>query len=216
VTTRQPRDIGSDDCVFQRVIGFDHIQREYWMMDYARYLLDQLDSAILLLAPTLDEIRLRNTHATALLHALGACAAVPPAALIATIESGLATATGAGFSQIVSLPTPAGRYAVRVRRLPSSRGVLVEATLAISHEHQRELAEALFARRGLSRRDSRIVARVCAGLSNVEIAHEMGLTCGTVRQYLSSIFAVFGVHSRTQLIGAIESLRSREAVEQKA
>lgn len=174
-------------------------------MDYARYLLDQLDSAILLLTPTLDEIRMHNAHATTLLRALGAAGDAPPSALVESIQSGLAAASGPGFSPAVTLPTPAGpRYAVRVRKLPSDAGVVALATLAVSHE--RELAEVLFARYGLSRRDSRIVALVRAGLSNAEIAREMKLQCGTVRQYLSAIFAVLGVHSRTQLIRAIESM----------
>jgi DNA-binding NarL/FixJ family response regulator len=176
-------------------------------MDYARYLLDQLDSAILLLAPTLDEIRLHNAHATALLQALGASGDgdAPPAALVSTIESGLASASGSDFSRAVALATPAGpQYSVRARQLPADGGVLALATIAISHE--RTLADVLFARYGLSRRDSRIVALVRAGLSNADIASEMNLQCGTVRQYLSAIFAVVGVRSRTQLIRVIESM----------
>ncbi|TMQ09502.1 MAG: helix-turn-helix transcriptional regulator [Deltaproteobacteria bacterium] len=177
------------------------------MMDYASYLLDQLDSAILLFTPSLDEIRLHNAHATALLHALGGSRDVPPCELISTIETGLAATSGSGFSRAVSLSTPAGlHYAVRARKLPSDRGVLALANLAVSQDG--ELAEVLFVRHGLSRRDSRIVGLVRAGLSNAEIAREMNLQCGTVRQYLSAIFAVFGVHSRTQLIRVIESMTS--------
>lgn len=35
---------------------------------------------------------------------------------------------------------------------------------------------------------------------------EMGLQHGTIRQYMTAIFSVFGVHSRTQLIRAVESM----------
>jgi DNA-binding CsgD family transcriptional regulator len=172
------------------------------MMDYARYLLDQLDSAVFLLTAALDEVRLHNARAATLLHDLGASGATPPVGLISAIEVGLASASGSQFSQPVPLATPTGaRYAVRARQLPSGRGVLALAAVVV--ERDRELADVLFARYGLSRRDARIVALVRAGLSNVEIAHEMGLRCGTVRQYMSAIFSVFGVHSRTQLISAI-------------
>ena len=177
------------------------------MMDQTRYLLDQLDCALLLLTPALDEIRLHNVRATALLHDLGATDAAPPLALTSSIEIGLASTTGASFSHAVPLATPAGaRYSVRARQLSSDRGVLALATLTVSRDRERELADVLFTRHGLSRRDSRIVALVRAGLSNGEIAREMGLQCGTVRQYMSAIFSVFGVRRRTQLISVIESM----------
>jgi DNA-binding CsgD family transcriptional regulator len=172
------------------------------MPDTARYVLDQLDSAILLLTPALDQVRFHNAGASALLRALGAAGDAPPPALITVVETGLASTPGSGFSPAVPLPTPDGaRYAVRARQLPSASGVVALATRIVSCE--RELADLLYARHGLSRRDSRIVAYVRAGLSNVEIAREMGLQCGTVRQYMS---AIFSVHRRTQLISAIESM----------
>jgi DNA-binding NarL/FixJ family response regulator len=175
------------------------------MRDTAHYVLDQLDSAIFLLAPALDRVRFDNAGASALLRALGVAGDAPPPALITAVESGLASTRGSGFSPAMPLSTPDGaRYAVRARQLPSASGVVVLATRIVSCE--RELADLLYTRHGLSRRDSRIVAYVRAGLSNVEIAREMGLQCGTVRQYMSAIFSVFGVHRRTQLISAIESM----------
>lgn len=57
----------------------------------------------------------------------------------------------------------------------------------------------------LSARDRKLVALVARGLRNREIAAELGITEGTVKVYLHSIFEKLGVASRTEL-----AIRARE------
>ena len=50
----------------------------------------------------------------------------------------------------------------------------------------------------LSPREKAIVARVAAGLTNRDIAGDLRLSPGTVKNYLSSALWKLGVHNRTQ------------------
>ena len=54
----------------------------------------------------------------------------------------------------------------------------------------------------LSPRESRVLRYVCEGLSNKEIAHQMGVTEHTAKAYLQQLFAKTGVRSRAQLVAA--------------
>ena len=51
----------------------------------------------------------------------------------------------------------------------------------------------------LSFREGQVVNLVCKAKLNKEIAHELQLTEGTVKEYLSRIFRKLGVSNRTQL-----------------
>jgi DNA-binding NarL/FixJ family response regulator len=54
-------------------------------------------------------------------------------------------------------------------------------------------------RRGLTARERQIVSLIRLGKANKEIAHELHLTEGTVKEYLSRIFRKLEVHNRTEL-----------------
>ena len=53
--------------------------------------------------------------------------------------------------------------------------------------------------RALSPRQREVAWAVARGLSNAQIASELGLTEGTVKAYLKDIFRNVGVSNRTQL-----------------
>ncbi|GHF65025.1 DNA-binding CsgD family transcriptional regulator [Deinococcus metalli] len=53
--------------------------------------------------------------------------------------------------------------------------------------------------RGLSDRNAQVLALVAEGLTNRDISARLGLSDRTVRNYLTQMFAVLDVHSRTQL-----------------
>ena len=58
-------------------------------------------------------------------------------------------------------------------------------------------------RRGvLTAREQRIVTLVCEGLSNKEIARELGLSEGTVKQHVHSILVKTGLRNRGEIIVA--------------
>jgi len=51
----------------------------------------------------------------------------------------------------------------------------------------------------LSLRQKQVVALVCKAKQNKEIAYELNLTEGTVKEYLNRIFRKLGVSNRTEL-----------------
>lgn len=53
---------------------------------------------------------------------------------------------------------------------------------------------------GLTKRQHQVLARLCQGLSNKEIARDMNLTHNTVKTHISAIFKALNVMSRTQAI----------------
>lgn len=54
--------------------------------------------------------------------------------------------------------------------------------------------------RSLTPLERRVVVLVCAGLANVVIAERIGTTEQVVKNYLCSIFAKAGTHTRTEFI----------------
>lgn len=53
---------------------------------------------------------------------------------------------------------------------------------------------------GLTQRQRQVLACLCQGLSNKEIARQLNLTQNTVKTHISAIFKALGVMSRTQAI----------------
>jgi DNA-binding NarL/FixJ family response regulator len=45
----------------------------------------------------------------------------------------------------------------------------------------------------------KICGLVSEGLPNKEIAYRLGLSCGSVKQYMHHIFSILGIGNRTQL-----------------
>jgi two-component system, NarL family, nitrate/nitrite response regulator NarL len=63
----------------------------------------------------------------------------------------------------------------------------------------------------LSHREQHVVTLVCDGLSNKEIAERLGITEGTVKIHLHSIFEQLGVRSRIELMIALAAREHDEA-----
>jgi DNA-binding NarL/FixJ family response regulator len=51
----------------------------------------------------------------------------------------------------------------------------------------------------LSRREGEVLQLACQGLSDKEIARELGIACVTVRTYVARLLVKFGAANRTQL-----------------
>ncbi|WP_328728044.1 LuxR C-terminal-related transcriptional regulator [Streptomyces jietaisiensis] len=69
-----------------------------------------------------------------------------------------------------------------------------------------EVAEVLQLAYGLTPREREVLAKVVAGLPSREVARDLHLTTGTVRDHLRSVFAKTGTHSRTELVARILGL----------
>jgi two-component system nitrate/nitrite response regulator NarP len=54
--------------------------------------------------------------------------------------------------------------------------------------------------RGLTPRENEVVLLVGTGISNKEIAQQLGLTVGTVKIHMHSIFRKTGARRRTELV----------------
>jgi DNA-binding CsgD family transcriptional regulator len=60
----------------------------------------------------------------------------------------------------------------------------------------------------LSHREQQVVSLVCEGLSNKEIGRRLGVTEGTIKVHLNSIYEQLGVRSRIELMVALSGRES--------
>ncbi len=82
------------------------------------------------------------------------------------------------------------------------------ATTAIQEQVARERAQRAQAERrraarttfGLTEREEDVVELLCLGMSNISIAHRLGLSEKTVKNHLNHIFTKLGVSSRTEAV----------------
>jgi DNA-binding NarL/FixJ family response regulator len=72
-------------------------------------------------------------------------------------------------------------------------------------EHHREPEGEPRGSRGLSKRQREVLAALCTGKPNKLIAHELGLSEGTVKIHVTAIFQSFGVRNRTQAVIAAQA-----------
>lgn len=78
---------------------------------------------------------------------------------------------------------------------PVSAGALVAAVRRPEAENNRSRE-----RDSLSTQECRVLALVSDGRTNKEVAAELGLTEGTVKNYLGSVFGKLGVKNRTEAV----------------
>ena len=154
--------------------------------------LDGLELGVIVCAPAGDRVLLANETARRLTDELGQLAL--QAALRDAITSSLTTA--------VRLALPSGRRVfVRTRRLRD--GWLVTLRGEVLRED--DLVD-LLRRFGVSLRERQVIALVRSGHTNEHIGRELGISEGTVKQYLNGVFKTFDVHSRGELVALIERL----------
>jgi RNA polymerase sigma factor (sigma-70 family) len=60
----------------------------------------------------------------------------------------------------------------------------------------------------LSDRQQQIITLLCDGLSNKKIAKRLGVTEGTVKSHLHTIYGKLGVQSRSELMSALAGRRA--------
>jgi DNA-binding NarL/FixJ family response regulator len=71
--------------------------------------------------------------------------------------------------------------------------------------HHREPGDGPRGSRGLSPRQREVLAGLCAGKANKQIAYDLGLSEGTVKIHVTAVFKVFGVRNRTQAVIAAQA-----------
>jgi DNA-binding CsgD family transcriptional regulator len=162
--------------------------------------LDALDLGVVVSTPALDQVLFANEAARRLLRELGADRIHP--VLRAAIES------SRQLTSAVRLVLASGRVFIRTRQLQNA--LLV--TIAREVLREDDLFELLRRRFTLSIRDRQVIALVRAGHSNQDIGRELGISVGTVKQYLNRVFKTFDVHSRGELVALIERIAREQLV----
>jgi DNA-binding NarL/FixJ family response regulator len=164
-------------------------------------LMNSLEAGIILCNTPLDAVVLTNKNGASALAELGATGSALPKPLVEA-----ATDTASRF-RAVAVNSDGGRtFYVRTRPLERHQGVLLTVTASMSRS--RDLADALRKQFKLSVQALRIVELLREGHRNREIAQRLGLTEGTVRQYMSQIFAELGVDNRTALVALVDRIAS--------
>ena len=153
--------------------------------------LDGLNLGVIVVAHATDRVLLANEIARRLASELGTVA------LHAALREAIAA------SVAVRLALPSGRRVfLRARRLRD--GWLVTLRSEVLRED--DLLDVLRRRFALSLRERQVIALVRGGHSNEHISRELGISVGTVKQYLNRVFKTFDVHSRGELVAAIERI----------
>jgi DNA-binding CsgD family transcriptional regulator len=82
--------------------------------------------------------------------------------------------------------------------LPGHTVILLDCVQTGEHASSRLSAEFR-----LTRREGETIDLLALGLTNKEIAQQMGLSCNTVKAFLHSVTAKLGISTRTGIIGAL-------------
>lgn len=183
-------------------------QRPVELGDLALEALGELEIGVFVCTSQIARFLLANETARRQLRDLGTTRIHP--SLKAAIASSMERESLAGtFTFAVPLELPSGRRLfVRTKPLVNHR-LLV--TLSGEVLRERELLELLHERFELSVRERQLIALLRAGQSNERIAADLGISVGTVKQYLNRIFKTFDVHSRGELVALIERVAREES-----
>lgn len=182
-------------------------QRPLESGDLALEALGELDLGVLVCDPELERLLLVNQTARRQLGDFGS-SRIHPAIKSALVDSRARESVTGTFSPAVVVELSTGRR-LFLRTKPMGDGSLL-VTLTGEVMRERELFELLHARFNLTVRERQLVTLLRAGRSNDHIARELGISVGTVKQYLNRVFKTFDVHSRGELVALIERV-AREA-----
>ncbi len=85
----------------------------------------------------------------------------------------------------------------------ATRGASAAIIVAVRPFCQRTETSRRLRHYGLSPRQSAVAERVCRGLTNLDIAIQLGISERTVKDHLVAVFRILGIGSRTALIGKV-------------
>lgn len=173
-------------------------------------LLESLDVGYALVAASGKLLR-ASSIARQMLSAFGKDTEVVPVALWSKLDPQIANAQAVPGRFTPSSPyvSPArGRFFVRVRALRAGGVVLSIAPAALREiDVSRVLSESF----GLSAQEIRIAFFAAQGYRNREIAERLEIVEGTVKNYLTNVFAALAVRSRTELSTELAQLVEDQA-----
>jgi DNA-binding CsgD family transcriptional regulator len=168
-------------------------------------LLDGLDVGLVLVTDG-GKILRRNAIASRMLAAFGKDTDCVPVVLWRRLESVIAAALAVPgrFTPSSPMTSPAhGRYFARMRALPAGALVLSIAQAAL---REVDVARVLTEKFGLSAQEIRIAFLAAQGYRNREIAKQLEVVEGTIKNYLTNVFSALSVRSRTELASELAQL----------
>lgn len=168
-------------------------------------LLENLDVGLVLVTLAGKVLR-RNRNAQQMLAAFGRTTDVIPPLLWQKLEHVIAAATNVPGRFTPSSPVTSatrGKFFVRARMV---RGGGLVLSLAAAALREGDVARVLSEKFGLSAQEIRIAFFAAQGYRNREIADRLDVVEGTVKNYLTAVFAALSVRSRTELASELAQL----------
>jgi LuxR family transcriptional regulator, maltose regulon positive regulatory protein len=159
------------------------------------------------LGPAREQRRGRNWLEMCLLTALALSALAEEQAALDRLLAGLEFAQPQGFTRIFLDEGEPMRALLRrfSEKFPrSALGIFVAGLLSAYPVETAASKDSLI--ESLTEREQEVLALVCEGLSNQEIARKLTLSVGTVKTHIHNIFGKLGVSSRPQAIAKATKL----------
>jgi DNA-binding NarL/FixJ family response regulator len=158
------------------------------------------------------DVRMPRMNGVQVISALAAAGALPPTLLLTTFEDDAALVAGvrAGArGYLLKGVTP--EVLVGAIRTVAAGGTYLYAPLAAALGESNQAApwrdDAFDKPVDLTERETAVLKLMTSGISNREIAEALGISDGTVRNHVSSIFSKLGVNDRTKAV--LHALRKR-------
>jgi len=169
---------------------------------------EQLETGIFVCDADLQRVLYANAGAIEFLCALGDRPDAIGPALAKVVGDNLKDAYPGHFPRAIAVDR-GSRYYLRAKYLsPGDRHVLVNVARHVSREQE---TRALLHRRfGLSGREVDVVHWLNQGFTNEQLARQLRVSLGTIKQHLNHVFAAMGVRSRTQLVALLRQVADEE------
>ena len=167
--------------------------------------LDALDVGISVMSPASGEILLANSTARRYLRAFTGDGSDPthiPPTIRGLFEA--SSQPTSKFTHAVPVTALDGRRFFVRRRLVDGPSVLF--TIASAELREVDIRRVLADHFGLSARECKVAYMACQGYLNREIAEELDLVEGTVKNYLTRVFQALAVRNRTELGSELHQL----------
>lgn len=169
--------------------------------------LDALDFGVAVVSTRLDRIYHRNALAEQILTELGGPKKLPGE----VVEAFAGRLSDHARLPAVRISARNGSTFFVRARLATMRSPKAVLTLTPAVVREQDLGQVVSRRFGLSTQHARVIKLLRCGLSNREIAGQLGVSPITVKHYLSEALTAVGARSRLELVSVTHSLVDGEA-----
>lgn len=119
-------------------------------------------------------------------------------------EAGFARAVEAGAAGVIHKASPLDEIVGAVRRLCAGEALLspgqIIEWMGLADLQRARDAAAVYLQKRLTPREREVLQALAEGLDNKEISHRLGISPDTGRNYVASLLAKLGVHTRLQAL----------------